>query len=291
MTLDEYQQNASATDAREIAKNPDLSVLMLGLAGETGSLLTLYKKRLRDGDAFQVAKERLSEEMGDILWYLAAIARRFDLSLQSIAESNLEKTRARWLQSPAASLFDSEMPPNERLPREFVVTIKDVIDPEGNHRTSMELDGEPLGAKLRDNAHDPDGYRFHDILHLSFAAVLGWSPVIRALLDRKRKSIARIDEVEDGGRAIAIEEGIAALVFTYATEHSLLEGVETVDWGILRTCHSMTAGLEVGSRALYDWERAIISAFSAWRVALKEGGIQLIGNLEARSLAFQSLKS
>ena len=78
MTLDEYQQKASATDAREIAKNPDLSVLLLGLAGETGSLLTLYKKRLRrDGDAVPSSeKERLSEEMGDILWYLAAIARR-----------------------------------------------------------------------------------------------------------------------------------------------------------------------------------------------------------------------
>jgi NTP pyrophosphatase (non-canonical NTP hydrolase) len=75
VTLDEYQQKASATDAAEIAKNPDLSVLFLGLAGETGSLLTLYKKRLRDGDAFQIVEERLSEEMGDILWYLAAIAR------------------------------------------------------------------------------------------------------------------------------------------------------------------------------------------------------------------------
>jgi len=88
VTLDEYQQKASTTDAPEIARNPDLSVLLPGLAGEVGSLLTLYKKRLRDGDAFQMAQSRLS---GDSLWYLAAIARRRELSLESVAVTNLEK--------------------------------------------------------------------------------------------------------------------------------------------------------------------------------------------------------
>ena len=66
MTFDEYQNSAAATDPSAISKNPDLSVLLLGLAGETGSLLTLYKKWLRDGDAYQVVEQRLAEEMGDI---------------------------------------------------------------------------------------------------------------------------------------------------------------------------------------------------------------------------------
>jgi hypothetical protein len=64
VTLDEYQQKASTTDAPEIARNPDLSVLLPGLAGEVGSLLTLYKKRLRDGDAFQMAQSHLSGDSG-----------------------------------------------------------------------------------------------------------------------------------------------------------------------------------------------------------------------------------
>jgi NTP pyrophosphatase (non-canonical NTP hydrolase) len=129
--LDEYQQKAAATDASEIAKNPDLSVPMLGLAGETGSLLTLYKKRLRDGDAFQVAEERLSEEIGDILWYLAAITRRFGLSLESIATANLEKTRSRWLSGEQQTLFDVEMPAAEQLPRQFTATLRTSKDAEG----------------------------------------------------------------------------------------------------------------------------------------------------------------
>jgi NTP pyrophosphatase (non-canonical NTP hydrolase) len=289
VTLDEYQQKAAATDAPEIAKNPDLSVLLLGLAGETGSLLTLYKKQLRDGDAFQVAEQRLSEEMGDILWYLAAIARRCELSLESIALANLDKTKSRWLSGEDQTLFDDEMLPAEQLPRRFTATLRDTTDVDGKNRMSMVFNEEPLGAELTDNAHDPDGYRFHDILHLAFAATLGWSPVIRALLKRKRKSNARLDEIEDGGRAIAIEEGIAALIFTYATEHSLLDGVETIDWNILRTCQTMAAGLEVRRLALFDWERAIISAFGAWREAMKHGGVRVIGDLEQRIFSFEAL--
>jgi NTP pyrophosphatase (non-canonical NTP hydrolase) len=291
VTLDEYQQNASATDAPEIAKNPDLSVLLLGLSGEVGSLLTLYKKQLRDGDAFQVAEERLSEEMGDVLWYLAAIARRRGPSLESIAVANLKKTASRWLSGDDQALFDAEMPAAEQLPRQFTAFLRNSTDDHGKIRMNMVFNGVPLGAELTDNAHDPDGYRFHDILHLSFAAVLGWSPVIRALLKRKRKrkSNASLDEIEDGGRAVAIEEGIAALIFTYAMEHSLLDGVETIDWGILRTCHAMSAALEVRRRALFDWERAIVSAFHAWRVAIKQGGVCVTGDLEKKSFAFEPL--
>jgi NTP pyrophosphatase (non-canonical NTP hydrolase) len=291
MTLDEYQQRAAATDAREISKNADLSVLLLGLAGETGSLLTLYKKQLRDGDAFQVAEQRLAEEMGDVLWYLAAIARRCGLSLETIAERNLEKTRLRWLSGEKRQLFDESMPPAEQIPRRFAVTLRDTKDDTGKNLMNMVFNGDPLGSELTDNAHDPDGYRFHDILHLSLAATLGWSPVIRALLKRKRKSNKRLDEIEDGGRAIAIEEGLAALIFTYATEHSLLEGVETIDWGILRTCQTMAGGLEVRTRPLFDWERAILAAFAAWREAIKHGGVRVFGDLAESTFTFEPLDS
>jgi NTP pyrophosphatase (non-canonical NTP hydrolase) len=291
MTLDEYQHEAAATDAKEIAKNPDLSVLLLGLAGETGSLLTLYKKQLRDGDAFQVAEQRLAEEMGDVLWYLAAIARRCGLSLEAIAKGNLEKTKSRWLSGNECELFDESMPPAEQLPRKFIATLSDTADEEGKNWMAMVFNDEPLGSELTDNAHDPDGYRFHDILHLSLAASLGWSPVVRALLKRKRRSNKRLDEIEDGGRAMAIEEGVAALIFTYAREHSLLEGVETIDWGILRTCHTMAAGLEVHTRSLYDWERAILAAFTAWRFAIVHGGVRVYGDLETRMFRFEPLNS
>ena len=40
---------------------------------------------------------------------------------------------------------------------------------------------------LTDNAHVKDGYGYHDVIHLAFAAVLGWSPLVRRMLKAKRK--------------------------------------------------------------------------------------------------------
>jgi hypothetical protein len=79
-----------------------------------------------------------------------------------------------------------------------------------------------VGDTLTDASFVADGYRFYDVFHLAHAAVLGWSPVSRSLLGRKRRSDPQIDEAEDGGRAIVIEEGIAALVFAYAASHNYL---------------------------------------------------------------------
>jgi len=289
MTFDEYQTQAAATDAAEISRNPDLSVYLLGLSGETGSLLTLYKKWLRDGDAFQIAEDRLSEEMGDILWYLAAIARRRGLSLDEIAQRNLAKTASRWLRN-GSSLFDDDREEAERLPRHFVAELRDLTDGDGRAVIQMTLNGTALGAMLTDNSFEADGYRFHDIFHLSLAVNLGWSPVIRALMKRKRKSTPDLDEVEDGGRAIAIEEGIAALVFSYATQHSMLAGVSTLDWELLRTCSSMASGLEVRQTPLQAWERAILDAYEAWRVALDHRGVRITGDLLTRQFKYSHLE-
>ena len=121
-----------------------------------------------------------------------------------------------------------------------------------------------LGSPLTDNSYEKDGYRFHDIFHIALACMMGWSPVIRALLRVKRKSDPQLDEVEDGGRAIAIEEGIAALVFSYASKHSMLANVTTIDWSLLRTCSEMAAGLEVSREPLSGWEKTILAAFEAW---------------------------
>jgi NTP pyrophosphatase (non-canonical NTP hydrolase) len=71
-------------------------VPFLGLAGETGELLNEYKKYVRDGSAHVRFRDRLREELGDLLWYLADAASRFDLRLSEVAETNLAKVRDRW---------------------------------------------------------------------------------------------------------------------------------------------------------------------------------------------------
>jgi len=294
MNFDTYQDRAQETDQRPGDDESSLVVPLLGLAGETGSLLTEYKKLLRDGPAYRVFSERIREEIGDILWYVSNIATKAGLRLEDIAESNLRKIQNRW--NPPADMpllvgqrfLDESYPETEQLPRIFRITIHEKDGPTPSVRVFM--DDEQIGSHLTDNAYDDDGYRFHDVLHLAFAAVLGWSPVARAIMRKKRKSEPRIDEVEDGGRAAVIDEAIAALAFDYARRHAFLKGVATLDYDLLKTIKSLTEHLEVRSASLHSWEQAILQGFAVWRqIVVHRGGI-VLGNQYERSLTFQALQ-
>ena len=140
-----------------------------------------YKKFLRDGPAHQLFKERVAEELGDIMWYVANVATKFGLDLETIAAANLIKTRDRWEKAksdtltlfPTAYAFDAGYPPAERLPRQMDVTLT-VEKRKGVDKIVLRVDGRECGAVLTDNAYEPDGYGFHDVIHFAYAAVLGW---------------------------------------------------------------------------------------------------------------------
>ena len=291
MDLREYQRQAQTTDQVPPGVTGDagaaLVVPLLGLAGETGELLGEYKKQLRDGAAHRLFKERVAEELGDLLWYVANVASKYELDLDDVAQANLRKIHDRWQrQQTEGNLFDSEFPERERFPRRFEVHFTEVVV---NSRVTMRafVDGVPMGDDLTDNAYDPDGYRFHDVFHLALAAVLGWSPVTRTILRRKRKSNAIIDEVEDGGRAAAIEEGLSALVFDYARTHNFLEGITALDYDVLRTVKSITSHLEVSRRTVGDWENAILEGYNAWRQLVRSRGGRVVVDLDARALTYE----
>jgi hypothetical protein len=148
-----------------------------------------------------------------------------------------------------------------------------------------------MGNPLTDNSHVDDGYRFHDVFHLAYAAVLGWSPVTRKLMGRKRKSNLDIDEAEDGGRAIVGEEGIALMAFAYATSHNYLDSVTRLDFPMLNVIKDITAPYEVGVRTTADWEQAILTGFTAWRALRDNNGGTVILDAASRSLAFQDARA
>lgn len=263
-----YQVEALRTDVSAAAgkDGPDaLVVPMLGLAGEAGQLLSEYKKHLRDGEAHKLFKDRVCEELGDLLWYLANVASKFDLDLDDVAQSNLAKVRERWDATSKRRLaFDDTCIETERLPRQMDVLFTEVMS-DGRPMVEISVNGERIGSPLGDNAYDPDGYRFHDVFHLAYAATLGWSPNLRAFLKRKRKSQPLLDEVEDGGRARILEEAIVALTFDYARDHSFLAGIDQIDYGLLKTIKSMVGHLEVAHCSLSAWETAIFKGFEIWR--------------------------
>lgn len=297
MKFSDYQRASLETDQTGVHKTgsetptgPEMMIPLLGLSGEVGELLSEYKKYIRDGKSYAFFNERIGEELGDILWYLSNIASKIGLDLEKIAEENLRKCRNRWSDNNGQLafhngrfLFDAAYPPEERLPRRMEVVISQV-DIEGKTKIQAYIDGKQVGDALTDNAYEDDGYRFHDIFHFVYAAVLGWSPVLRSgrLLDRKRKRKADplVDEVEDGARAAALEEGISAMIFGYASENSFLEGAKGVSSDLLRTIKRMTAHLEVSRCSPRDWEKAIMMGFDVWRRIRKQNGGTILVDLD-----------
>jgi NTP pyrophosphatase (non-canonical NTP hydrolase) len=291
MDLRTYQEEALRTDQVPGVANDEIAtaliVPMLGLAGETGQLLSEYKKHLRDGEAHRLFKHRVAEELGDLLWYISNVASKFGLDLNEVAAGNLKKVKARWRGNlNQAPCLDEAFPEAERFPRLLVVQLTEEPGPLDRPRVRMTVNGEPIGQTLSDNSYDPDGYRFHDVFHLAYAAILGWSPNLRAFLKRKRKSLPLLDEVEDGGRARIIEEGVSALAFDYARDHNFLVGVTEIDFELLRTIRSMTSHLEIRSASAAEWEQAIFEGFKVWRDVLANKGGEIVVDLDRRSIRY-----
>ena len=109
----------------------------------------------------------------------------------------------------------------------------------------------------------------------------------RALLARKRKSDPAVDENQDGGRAMVIEEGIAALVFGYAAQHTML-GLTRVDQKLLNLIAMVTGPLEVQVRSAGDWERAITRGFELFRDLVANDGGFIDFDADAGQLAFRA---
>ena len=71
---------------------------VLGLTGEAGETADKIKKILRDKNGTISEEDRLAicKELGDVLWYLASIARYLDLPLSEVASKNVAKLEDRY---------------------------------------------------------------------------------------------------------------------------------------------------------------------------------------------------
>lgn len=222
--------------------------------------------------------------------YLDAI-HASELTFSNIARGNLQKARGAFLEPKTADLigldFDSEFEIEEQLPREFKIRVNQ----RGSGKSYLQWNGVFIGNPLTDNIADRDGYRFHDVFHFSYAAILHWSPVIRALIKHKRKSQSRYDEEQDSGRAIVVEEGLTAWIFSRAKELNFFESQEKVSLGILKTISEFVSGYEVEKCPLKLWEKAILDGYSVFREIKKNQGGWIVGNREKRTLQYMPLES
>jgi len=97
MTLDEYQAaivgfDTYAGDDYDLRDGSYVEKI-LGLVGEAGEVADKYKKIIRDqaaqiGDA---ERAELIKELGDVLWYVASLARYLGATLDDVATKNVAK--------------------------------------------------------------------------------------------------------------------------------------------------------------------------------------------------------
>lgn len=303
MELDEFAERAATTD---LTQDPDrgLQIVLHGLAGEAGSVVSEAKKWFREGSPPAGLAVRVQEELGDLLWYVAAVANRLDLDLNVVAEESLQKAAQAFLKDvPPPSRYDNGWPVLQQLPRRFVVRfVEDESGPvtvvrmeplgEIAERVARERDRKQLGDSLDDNLAVDDGYRYHDIIHLAHAAVLGWSPVLRALIGAKRKGPApagaseHVDRTQDGARAVALEEGLAAFVFNFLEPDDFEATEDLLTWDLVKHVRRTVRGLEVEDQPPVAWKHAYRQAFACFRELRNgRGGIVEV-DLDAQTLVF-----
>ena len=218
---------------------------------------------------------------------LVRVAAGSNVCLEDAARKNVEKTGSRWPRDrKGAPLFDSEFPEEERIPRKLKVEFRETRSGD-RPVVILRCNGLNLGDRLTDNFGTPDGYRFHDVFHFSYAVYLGWSPILRGLLKCKRKSNSEVDESEDGARAGIIEEAVSATVFSRAKEVGYYEGIDRVDYDLLKTIQGFVRGFEVDKVPLWQWEEAILEGFRVFRELGRHGGGMVTLDLLNRDLGYR----
>ena len=383
LTIESYAAQALMTDQR--SHSGSLTFPLLGLFGETGSLLSEVKKKQRDPASYVGYAGAVVEELGDVLWYLTAVAARGGLTLSDIvvnlgcgstdsggpsdvtlsfaslqpeimqrpaeptaafektllqlagevglliidqqagrltdnqsalagrliaitrtlvqaaneagatleaaAVKNLNKIFDRW---PRERIYpeplDAKAEPEERLPRNLHVEVFE-RQVRGQTYVFQRCNGINIGDRLTDNAMTADDFRFHDVFHYAYVAVLSWSPVIRSLFRLKRKSDPRADEAEDGARATLIEEGITTWIFGQAVELDLFSNMKQGDlpFDLLKHVRQFVTGYEADRCPLWLWEDAILQGYAAFRFLRQHRRGRIHIDMKNRRLAIENL--
>lgn len=94
MRMNHYQEDAARTISLVQSAENRLVNFCFGLTGESGELIDHVKKHLFHGHPIDRAYAK--KELGDILWYVAALCTELNLSLGEVAEMNIDKLKARY---------------------------------------------------------------------------------------------------------------------------------------------------------------------------------------------------
>lgn len=301
MDFDTYQTRARESDTipGHIKDTEKVEYCILGATGQIGDITGYLKKGRRDGTDYRDLKKDIGVRLGHMLWYISAACSEMNFTLKSIAEKNLDYNKSRWNMGfdddndPTFSVendFDNGFPPNESLPDTIWARFEcfDTSLPKVEVFVRIEGREEEIkfGDRIDDNANSADGYRFHDVFHFGYFAFLDWSPVIRKLVDRKRRSKANVDRIEDGARARDREEATTTFIYNYVVRHGFLPTTSSVDTSLLDAVGLLIGDLEVSAREKRLWEQAIIVSARTQKSLMDNNGGWVVANRASRTLRY-----
>ena len=267
MDFSRYQQAALKTDQPPAPGTDPVTVPLLGLLGEAGSVATVYKKQMRDGAAFRHAKHQLREELGDVLWYVAALADRFGLDLDDIAVASLVQGRRPVEAHPRrTSPVRRQLPRRRAAPaRALVFTFTPGPGKDGRTVITLRCDGQhdrrPSHRCLTYRRRLPAPRRLPHRLRRGARLVTGPQvPHETQAQEQPASRRGRRRRPRDRHRRRHLRARILL-----RRRHDYLEDIRHIDNELLTTIGNMVSHLEVSTRRAADWEKAIITGFAAWR--------------------------
>lgn len=292
MTFDDYQTLAFLT-----ARTGDQTLIEVCMAVLWQLSAQILRKKLPDIE-LELNKDATDRPMNDLLgeiaWHVAAVASLYRVNLSDVAQRNMEKVEFRKKGLPTP-LHDADAIESQQFPRKFEIAFVSVAE----HRCRMYFDGRRLGDELSDNSYVDDGYRYHDIMHLANVAKLGWSPVLRGLMGRKRKSNPQVDEVEDGARAQIVEEAVIKTIHSVGIRAAQFSGVNRdqvpyklfsrssdITFTFLKLLNALVQGLEVSKNRFWEWEDAIRCGHEIFYFLRLHGQGTVTVDLDSRTLSF-----
>ena len=262
----------------KVPKNKSYNQNLLSLGGIAGKLLSISGAEKND--------KSLLCEFGKYFLFSLQKSSMED-NLKKVIEYNMQKIKDRFIEPSDDELcaFNADYPIDEQIPEKFTIMIIE----RSSKETYLQWNGVFIGNPLKDNVYEEDGYRFHDVFHIAYAAILHWSPVFRSLIKHKRKSRIGIDNTEDSGRAIVIEEGLTVWIFSIAKKSNYFKNHDKIPWSILKTVQQFIRGYEVEKCPLKLWEKAILEGYKVYREVSKNKKGKIIADLQSRTIKYENL--
>ena len=146
MEVNEFVATTAETD-QFADQDKAIMIGLFGIAGEAGSIVSEAKKWFREGSLTEGLKANISEELGDLLWYVGHLARRLDIDLEEVIQYNFQKNKDLWSSDSNPHIpYDDHDHEGEKFLRNMEVCFEEItID--GLVKVRMVPTGE-FGARI-----------------------------------------------------------------------------------------------------------------------------------------------